>query len=137
MSFTLRGNDVCQATQPTPLPSPYWVGFSASAAQLLKIPLSVDGLPADPQWLELLAGNTLRTEDMEFSEPLSTAYSGHQFGVWAGQLGDGRAILLGDLNGQELQLKAPGKPHTPEWVMAGLYYDLLFVNFLRVRQCMP
>jgi uncharacterized protein YdiU (UPF0061 family) len=35
-------------------------------------------------------------------------YSGHQFGVWAGQLGDGRAILLGEANGQEWQLKGAG-----------------------------
>ncbi len=40
---------------------------------------------------------------------LASVYSGHQFGVWAGQLGDGRAILLGELlmpvGPQELQLK--------------------------------
>jgi uncharacterized protein YdiU (UPF0061 family) len=35
-------------------------------------------------------------------------YSGHQFGVWAGQLGDGRAILLGETGGLELQLKGAG-----------------------------
>ena len=40
---------------------------------------------------------------------MATVYSGHQFGVWAGQLGDGRAILLGDIAGQELQLKGAGK----------------------------
>jgi uncharacterized protein YdiU (UPF0061 family) len=39
---------------------------------------------------------------------MATAYSGHQFGHWAGQLGDGRAILLGELNHQELQLKGAG-----------------------------
>ena len=46
------------------------------------------------------------------SQPLSAVYSGHQFGVWAGQLGDGRAILIGELNGSagpmELQLKGAG-----------------------------
>ena len=37
-------------------------------------------------------------------------YSGHQFGVWAGQLGDGRAILLGETtSGQEVQLKGAGR----------------------------
>ena len=45
--------------------------------------------------------------------PIATVYSGHQFGIWAGQLGDGRAMLLGDItdpNGQawELQLKGAG-----------------------------
>ncbi|MFN5130429.1 MAG: protein adenylyltransferase SelO family protein, partial [Burkholderiales bacterium] len=32
--------------------------------------------------------------------PVASAYAGHQFGVWAGQLGDGRAMLLGDLPSQ-------------------------------------
>jgi uncharacterized protein YdiU (UPF0061 family) len=47
------------------------------------------------------------------STPLAAVYSGHQFGHWAGQLGDGRAILLGDLatgsGAVELQLKGAGK----------------------------
>jgi uncharacterized protein YdiU (UPF0061 family) len=41
-------------------------------------------------------------------QPYSARYGGHQFGVWAGQLGDGRAITLGELAGQELQLKGAG-----------------------------
>lgn len=41
-------------------------------------------------------------------EPFSSFYSGHQFGVWAGQLGDGRAHILGELCGYELQLKGSG-----------------------------
>jgi uncharacterized protein YdiU (UPF0061 family) len=44
------------------------------------------------------------------SHPLASVYSGHQFGVWAGQLGDGRAILLGETaSGQEIQLKGAGR----------------------------
>ena len=39
---------------------------------------------------------------------LASVYSGHQFGIWAGQLGDGRACLLGELAGQEIQLKGAG-----------------------------
>ena len=92
-----------------PLPDPYWVGVSASAAQLL-------GLDAanlsNPAWLEVLAGNALATG----AQPVSTVYSGHQFGIWAGQLGDGRAILLGEVQppaqatnpAQEVQLKGAG-----------------------------
>jgi uncharacterized protein YdiU (UPF0061 family) len=71
--------------------------------------LGPDGLPSDPSWLEICAGNTLSSKTHQFTKPRSTAYSGHQFGVWAGQLGDGRAILLGDLQGQEFQLKGAGK----------------------------
>lgn len=109
MSFTLRGDDVCQATTPSPLPHPYWVAISPDAARLINLPLGSNGLPTDPLWLDLLAGNCLKTKTIEFDNPIATAYSGHQFGVWAGQLGDGRAILLGDLEGQELQLKGAGK----------------------------
>lgn len=111
MSFTLRGNDVCQPTMPSPLPDPYWVAFSANLAQELGLEIAKNGLPLDPAWLPLLAGNALSADGMEFNSPIATAYSGHQFGVWAGQLGDGRAILLGDIHGQELQLKGAGKTH--------------------------
>jgi uncharacterized protein YdiU (UPF0061 family) len=96
-----------QNIQPTPISDPYWVGFSESVAQSLAIPTQ-DGLPKDPAWLQVLAGNQTVIGEHAFS-PYATAYSGHQFGVWAGQLGDGRAIYLGDLNGQELQLKGAGK----------------------------
>ena len=88
--------------QPTPLPVPYWVGHSDAVARLL-------GLPA--AWrtgaaLEALTGNL----PVAGTDPLATVYSGHQFGVWAGQLGDGRAILLGETAGrQEIQLKGAGR----------------------------
>ncbi|MCF8165061.1 MAG: YdiU family protein [Rhodoferax sp.] len=111
MPFTLRGDDVCQLTPPSPIPDPYWVAFSASAAELIHLKLGATGLPKDPDWLELLAGNQLNVGELTFSNPISTAYSGHQFGSWAGQLGDGRAILLGDINQLELQLKGAGKTH--------------------------
>ncbi|QWD93646.1 YdiU family protein [Polynucleobacter sp. MG-Unter2-18] len=111
MPFTLRGDDVCQPTPPTPISNPYWVAFSASAAKLVLLELGATGLPKDPDWLELLAGNQLNVGGLTFSNPISTAYSGHQFGSWAGQLGDGRAILLGDINQLELQLKGAGKTH--------------------------
>jgi uncharacterized protein YdiU (UPF0061 family) len=109
MAFNLEGDDACQITPPTPIPNPYWVAFSSSAAKLIDLELGPDGLPADPSWLEICAGNTLSSKTHQFTQPRSTAYSGHQFGVWAGQLGDGRAILLGDLQGHEFQLKGAGK----------------------------
>ena len=109
MPFTLRGDDVCQPTKPTPLPHPYWVAFSADVAQAIQLEIAPNGLPVDPAWLDVLAGNASKAGGLDFPDPISTAYSGHQFGVWAGQLGDGRAILLGDVNGQELQLKGSGK----------------------------
>jgi len=92
--------------EPTRLPQPYWVGRSQSVAQSLGL---------DSGWLEsdaalqALSGNLV----LPGSEPLASVYSGHQFGQWAGQLGDGRAILLGEIalpdgTGQELQLKGAG-----------------------------
>ncbi|MBU3550546.1 YdiU family protein [Polynucleobacter sp. MWH-Berg-3C6] len=109
MAFTLRGDDAVQELQPSPIPAPYWVGFSSSAAKLVNIPLNDNGYPKDESWLEVLAGNSLQTQSSQFPHPIATVYSGHQFGVWAGQLGDGRAILLGEIADQELQLKGAGK----------------------------
>jgi uncharacterized protein YdiU (UPF0061 family) len=109
MAFTLSGDDVCQATLPSPIPDPYWVAFSPLSAKLAGIRLGEDDLPVDKDWLGVLSGNQLNTNSHHFSNPISTVYSGHQFGVWAGQLGDGRAILLGVIGDQELQLKGSGK----------------------------
>jgi len=82
--------------QPTPLPDPYLVGVSASAAALIGIDAA---LFHTPEFIAAFTGNRVPAKAM----PLAAVYSGHQFGVWAGQLGDGRAILLGDL-------PAPGMP---------------------------
>jgi uncharacterized protein YdiU (UPF0061 family) len=90
-----------------PLPQPRWVATSDSAAAAL-------GWPADwatrPDWraLDVLAGGA----PWDGADPLATVYSGHQFGVWAGQLGDGRALLLGEIDTPsgptEIQLKGSG-----------------------------
>jgi serine/tyrosine/threonine adenylyltransferase len=95
--------------QPTPVPSPYLVAASPSAAA--SIGMSPEEL-ARPEAVEAFSGNRV----LPGSEPLAAVYSGHQFGVWAGQLGDGRAILLGDVptsepsptGRTELQLKGAG-----------------------------
>lgn len=65
---------------------------------------------ASPEGIEVLAGNRLPPG----ADPIATAYAGHQFGNWNPQLGDGRAILLGELiapDGQryDLQLKGAGR----------------------------
>ncbi len=86
---------------PVPLPEPYWVGRSAAVAQLLG--LDDVGMDRD-DLLQAFSGNL----PLSGSQPLASVYSGHQFGQWAGQLGDGRAILLGEANGLEIQLKGSG-----------------------------
>jgi serine/tyrosine/threonine adenylyltransferase len=108
MAFSLIGDDTCQFIAPTPLPDPYWIAVSPEAAELVGISLDSNQLPQDPDWLAILAGNPAELGQRLFPKPMATAYSGHQFGHWAGQLGDGRAILLGELNHQELQLKGAG-----------------------------
>ncbi len=93
--------------RPSPVPAPYLVCASAAAADLINLD------PAEftqEDFIEAFSGNHI----LPGSEPLSAVYSGHQFGVWAGQLGDGRAILLGDVPAKdafgrlELQLKGSG-----------------------------
>ena len=96
--------------QATPLPDLHWVSANHRLAQAL-------GLPADwqhhPGMLELLGNGRA----LPGATTVATVYSGHQFGVWAGQLGDGRALLLGEscpapgsvLGPQEWQLKGAGR----------------------------
>jgi len=102
-SFAQLGRAFYTPLAPQPLPAPYWVGRSPSVARELGL---------DPAWLDspellaVLAGN----QPLRGTEPLASVYSGHQFGQWAGQLGDGRAILLGEtLAGLEVQLKGAGR----------------------------
>jgi len=89
---------------PTPVPAPHWLAFNPQAAALLGT-----SIEADPALLALLAGNSTPPA----VTPVATAYGGHQFGHWAGQLGDGRAILLGSVRhpqgaAWEVQLKGSG-----------------------------
>jgi len=91
-----------------PLPAPYLVGFSRETAMLIGLP---EDAAAQPGFAEWFAGNLTRELSGD-ALPLASVYSGHQFGVWAGQLGDGRALLLGEAQGpagpQEIQLKGSG-----------------------------
>lgn len=90
-----------------PLPDAHWVATSDAAAATLGWP--ADWWQIQPQALAVFSGGA-RWPGMR---PMATVYSGHQFGVWAGQLGDGRALLLGEIatpqGSQELQLKGAGR----------------------------
>lgn len=99
--FHQLGPDFFTPLAPQALTEPYWVGRSEAVASLLGLQpsrLYTEDL------LQALAGNWPITG----TQPLASVYSGHQFGSWAGQLGDGRAILLGETNGFEVQLKGSG-----------------------------
>src|SRR5471030_3299162 len=88
-SFATLPPEFYTRLRPTPLPAPYLVGVSPQAAALLGLDAARLG---DDDFLAILAGNAVPDR----ADPLAAVYSGHQFGVWAGQLGDGRAILLGE-----------------------------------------
>jgi uncharacterized protein YdiU (UPF0061 family) len=92
-------------TAPTPVAAPALLAWSdVLGAQLgVSRPARIDAA------VEALAGNRL----LPGMQPYSARYGGHQFGNWAGQLGDGRAITLGEMidtagQRQELQLKGAG-----------------------------
>lgn len=88
--------------RPTPVANPQLIAWSNQLAEELGI-----SYPDDSD-LKILAGN-LVTPSMT---PYANCYGGHQFGNWAGQLGDGRAISLGEWRtpqgSWELQLKGAG-----------------------------
>ncbi|HTH75569.1 MAG TPA: YdiU family protein [Trinickia sp.] len=93
----------------SPLRDPYVVGFSDEAARVLGLDPAI---VSEPGFAELFIGNATR-EWPQAALPYAAVYSGHQFGVWAGQLGDGRALSLGELEHggvrYELQLKGAGR----------------------------
>ena len=92
--------------RPTPVKSPRILAHSREMAE--RIDLTAADLEG-PVLAEALGGNRV----LDGMEPFAACYGGHQFGNWAGQLGDGRAIGLGEVQNQlgehwELQLKGAG-----------------------------
>ncbi|MEQ9490289.1 MAG: YdiU family protein [Alphaproteobacteria bacterium] len=91
---------------PTPVEQPGLIRVNKGLAELLGLdPAAL----AAPEGVDVLAGNRVAAG----SEPLAMAYAGHQFGGWSPQLGDGRAILLGEVVGtdgvrRDIQLKGSG-----------------------------
>lgn len=86
---------------PTAVADPRLVIFNRSLADQL----GLDASTIEPQAAALFSGNELA----EDSTPIAMAYAGHQFGHFVPQLGDGRAILLGELRGCDVQLKGSGR----------------------------
>ena len=95
-----------ERVKPTPFPNPYVVSVNHNAGNLLNLD------PEEftrPDFAEYFCGAKLLPE----SDPIAMLYSGHQFGHYVPQLGDGRAILLGEARNTqgepwELQLKGAG-----------------------------
>lgn len=95
------------AQPPTPVAAPRLLAASPELAAAIGIDAAA---LATPDFAQVFAGNRL----WEGMQPFASNYGGHQFGHWAGQLGDGRAISLCELIGadgarHELQLKGAGR----------------------------
>ncbi|MBP0444481.1 YdiU family protein [Roseomonas sp. SSH11] len=94
---------------PTPVASPRLLKLNTALAERLGLdPAAL----ATPEGAEILAGNRVP----EGAEPIATAYAGHQFGNLVPQLGDGRAILLGEVvapDGKRFDIQLKGSGRTP------------------------
>jgi uncharacterized protein YdiU (UPF0061 family) len=92
---------------PEPVRSPSVLITSSETLELCGLPAD---FPSRPEFASVFSGNQIPAG----ARPMATRYGGHQFGHWAGQLGDGRALSLGELPGKdgkllELQLKGAGR----------------------------
>lgn len=93
--------------EPTPVSKPQLLAWSDALAEELGLARPA---PSNTESLSILAGNHV----LPNMRPYAARYGGHQFGNWAGQLGDGRAIMLGELLDPEqrrwdIQLKGAGR----------------------------
>ncbi|MGR8920718.1 MAG: protein adenylyltransferase SelO [Gammaproteobacteria bacterium] len=112
----VRENHRRQVTQacyshvlPTPVRAPRLVAYAAEVAELVDLD---EAACRSADFAEVFAGNRL----LPGMQPHATCYGGHQFGNWAGQLGDGRAINLGDVvnaRGERWTLQLKGAGPTP------------------------
>ncbi len=105
--YASLGDDFVERRDPTPLPDPYIVAFSPDAAALVGL---AESEAARPEFVRMAAGCA------RFSAvaPYAAVYAGHQFGSWVSQLGDGRAITLGEVAAPggaryEWQIKGAGR----------------------------
>ncbi|WP_028487971.1 protein adenylyltransferase SelO [Thiothrix lacustris] len=102
-------NALWSEVQPTPVADPHLLIHSPEVATLL------GWTEADikhPDFAQIFGGNQL----LEGMQPYAACYGGHQFGGWAGQLGDGRAMSLGETvnaNGERWELQLKGAGPTP------------------------
>ena len=106
-SYRQLGEQFSSDQLPTPVADPALIRVNPALAELLNLLASdLDS----PEALQVFAGNAVP----QHSQPIATAYAAHQFGGWNPQLGDGRAVLLGELIGKDgrrydVQLKGAGQ----------------------------
>jgi len=108
-SYARLGESFFARLRPTPVRSPALVALNVPLADELGLdPAALGGADG----VSVLAGNTCA----QGSDPLAQVYAGHQFGNFVPQLGDGRALLLGeivDTNGQRRDIQLKGSGPTP------------------------
>ena len=100
---------------PTPTAAPTTLSWSPEVAGLLGLSAEVC---ESNDFAEVFSGNRVPVG----ADPFAMCYGGHQFGNWAGQLGDGRAIALGeviDSNGRTQMLQLKGARPKQAMVLAG------------------
>lgn len=118
---------------PEAVAHPELLAWSADMAQRLGI---TDDDVESELFAQVFAGNRL----LPGMQPFASNYGGHQFGNWAGQLGDGRAISLGEVVGAdgarwELQLKGAGRTPYSRGRMGGRCCVHRCGSFSAVRRC--
>lgn len=106
-SYYDLGHRFYQPIAPTPVADPELVIYNRALSEELGLTGTALGVPADPS---VFAGNCIP----DGAQPLAMAYSGHQFGHFNPGLGDGRAVLLGQVEGPEgrsfdIHLKGTGQ----------------------------
>jgi protein adenylyltransferase len=85
-----------------PAPAPAWIMANNALAQQLGID---PGFLNSEAGLDMVSGRRMP----DGADPLAMVYAGHQFGGWSARLGDGRALLLGEVSGFDIQLKGSGR----------------------------
>lgn len=106
-SFLSLGKDFLSEVDPTPFKSKSrLVHFNPNVAQLLDLE---EGVEHDPHFIDIFSGKT----SLQGAQPFAMLYAGHQFGQLNPQLGDGRAIIIAEVQNKEnkkweLQLKGSG-----------------------------
>ena len=93
--FIELGPEFYQAKTPDPVTDPYLIDYSPSVGKLIDLPSEVGS-----DFLDHFSGN----KPLEGAQPLAMAYSGHQFGSYNPRLGDGRGLLLGEVQSQNQEM---------------------------------
>jgi serine/tyrosine/threonine adenylyltransferase len=111
-SFAALGPAFLTRLPAAPVPDPYLVAISRETAASLGFDARIAEGDERAAFAAYFAGNPTRDWPAD-AMSYASVYSGHQFGVWAGQLGDGRALTLGELGHAdtrlEVQLKGAGR----------------------------